>query len=152
MATAEGLGLLSRLSPGEIQDLERFVDRRVEEFVKKDAILRKHAAEPARSELINGTLASVAAKAGMTEGEFLLRLAAEADRIESIHETLASITAKTKMTPEEAMAMALTFYEVAVDAIRQDQRVVLVDKDYRYVREVTGLMRAEPDISKKVAG
>ena len=82
----------------------------------------------------------------------LQRLAVPSVRSELIHETLTSITAKTGTTPEDAMVMALTLYDVAVDATRQGQRVVLVDKDYRFVREVTGLLQAKPDAHEKVAG
>jgi hypothetical protein len=71
---------------------------------------------------------------------------------ELVNETLAAIVAKTGADPEDAVVMALTLYDVAVDAARQGQRLVLVDEDYRFVREVTGLLQDQPDPHEKVAG
>jgi hypothetical protein len=82
----------------------------------------------------------------------LQRHAVDSVRSELINETLASITAKTGTTPEDALVMALTLYDVAVDAASSGQRIVLVDKDYRFVREITGLLQAKSDAHEKVAG
>jgi hypothetical protein len=84
----------------------------------------------------------------------LHRLAVESVRSEHVSEALHAVTAKTGASPENAMVMALTLYEVAIDAMRQGQRLVLVDKDYRFVREVTGLLQETPEAPshEKVAG
>lgn len=78
----------------------------------------------------------------------------EVARSEAVNEALRSITAKTGATPDEALIMALTLYEVVIDAVKQGRRLVLVDGDYRFVREITGLLRERPDPSthEKVAG
>jgi hypothetical protein len=88
------------------------------------------------------------------ESGMLNRLALESARTEGVNEALRAVTAKTGATPEDALATALTLYEVVIDAIKQDQRLVLVDKDYRFVREITGLMPKKPESSphEKVAG
>jgi hypothetical protein len=84
----------------------------------------------------------------------LQRLAGASVRSELINETLTAITEKTGAIPEEAMVLALTLYDVAVDATRQGQRLILVDKDYRFVREVTGLLQRTPESPshERVAG
>jgi hypothetical protein len=87
-------------------------------------------------------------------GGLLEKLAVESVRSQQVNESLRVITAKTGTTPEKAMIMALALYEVAIDAISQDQRLVLVDKEYGFVREITGVLEKKPNLSShdKVAG
>ena len=120
METAKELGFLSKLSPADLMALAQYFDRHVEESIRSNALLQRLAVASVSSELVN--------------------------------ETLATIAAKTGASPEDAMVMALTLYDVAVDAMRQGQRLVLVDNDYRFVREVTGLLQDKSDSHEKVAG
>ena len=84
----------------------------------------------------------------------LSRLATESSRSELVIETLAGITSKTGLSPDEVLVLALTLYDVAVDAVQRGERLVLLDSDYRYVREVTGLGLNEADapVHETVAG
>jgi hypothetical protein len=122
METAGELGFLSKLSPADLVALKQFIDQRMEESFRTNAMIQSLAAASVRSELIN--------------------------------ETLAGITEKTGESPEDTLVMALTLYEVAIDAMRQDQRLVLLDKSYGFVREVTGLLKRSPEapLHDKVAG
>jgi hypothetical protein len=122
METAGEPGFLSKLSPADLIALKQFIDQRMEESYRTNAVIQSLAAASVRSELIN--------------------------------ERLAAITAKTGESPEDAMVMALTLYDVVIDAMRQDQRLVLLDKSYGFVREVTGLLRRSPEapLHEKVAG
>ena len=85
--------------------------------------------------------------------EAFSRLAMQTNLSEVVLESLGAITAKTGASQDDALLMALTLYDVAIDALRQGLRLVLVDKDYRFVREVTGLVEETPENSlhEKVA-
>ena len=67
---------------------------------------------------------------------------------------LTTVMAKTGASAEDALLLALTLYDIAIDATRQGQRLVLLDNEYRFVREVTGLTRevSESPSQEKVAG
>ena len=84
----------------------------------------------------------------------LNKLTTESSRSELVNETLAGITSKTGLSPDEVLVLALTLYDVAVDAVQRGERLVLLDSDYRYVREVTGLGLNEADapVHETVAG
>ena len=75
-------------------------------------------------------------------------------RSEAVGFTLGKVVEKTGRPPEEVLLFALTFYEIAIDAVKRGQRLVLVDNGYGFVSEVTGLMptTSENVAHEKVAG
>ncbi|HWE35875.1 MAG TPA: hypothetical protein VG406_04825 [Isosphaeraceae bacterium] len=122
MESAEDLGPLSKLTPGDLDALKKYMDRHIEEVLRARGLIHRLIQDNARTEAVNEALDSVAAKTGTS--------------------------------PEDALLMALTFYDLAVDAVLQGQRLVVVDKDYHFLREVKGLIpkTPEPRSRETVAG
>ena len=82
------------------------------------------------------------------------KLIVEAAQTKSRDQLIAALAAKNGTTPDDTLWMAITLYDVAMEALEQGQRLILVDQDYGFVREVTGLVK-EPTRAvaiEKVAG
>ena len=64
------------------------------------------------------------------------------------------LTNKTGDTREDVLLKALILYEAAVDATQKGQRLVLVEPDYRFIREIVGIGRDDRvhTETEKVAG
>ena len=125
MATVEDVDPSSKLPPELQKSIEEIVDRRVMKITR-----------------------------ATTLNKLLRRITVGSDSRGLIAETLAAVTSKTGNTPEDAISIALTLYDVAIDAAKQGQRLLLVDEDYRFIREVTGLTRnvSEQASTEMIAG
>ena len=73
------------------------------------------------------------------EDQELRMISEKAARSESVSAALRGVVEKTGEATEEALLNALTLYEVAIDAVKQGQRLALLSKDYRYIREIVGV-------------
>lgn len=65
-------------------------------------------------------------------------------RKNTIAETADEIARTTGDEREEVILKALTLYELAIDAVNEGKRLVLLTQDYRFSREITGLV--EPKV------
>ena len=66
-------------------------------------------------------------------------------RSNPVNLALANVVAKTGTSEEEALLLAITLYDLAVDAAANGQRLVLLDKDYHFVKELVGLGLKKPE-------
>ena len=81
-------------------------------------------------------------------------LVSKSSRSEAVNLALANIMAKTGTSENDVLLLALTLYDLAVDAAEKGQRLVLLDRDYRFVREIVGLGLNKPEtvLHESVAG
>lgn len=56
-----------------------------------------------------------------------------------------AITSETGDSKEDVLLKALLLYEEALEASQNGQRLVVVGPDYRYIKEIVGLRRGEPE-------
>ena len=75
-------------------------------------------------------------------------------RSEGVSEALDRLVEKTGDNREDLLQMALTLYEVVIDAVNKGQRVALLGPDYQFVREIVGFNRpkSEANEPETVAG
>ena len=123
MEPAEELGFATKLTQDDLEGFKRYVDRLVAERLVESF--------KANDLIRNMALTSVKSTVE--------------DRL------LSSLALKTDTSPEDVMTLALTLYDLAIDATRANQRLILVDKEYRYVSEVIGLTNEQSELPAKVA-
>jgi hypothetical protein len=55
------------------------------------------------------------------------------------------LTSETGDTREDVLLKALILFEAALKATQKGQRLVLVESDYRFIREIVGIDRLKPE-------
>jgi hypothetical protein len=105
------------------------------EIVKAVVAIMKDAADSSRGTVIEAMpdiLRSVREMLGHTD---------------AVMAEVEDITNKTGDTKEDVLLKALTLYEAALEATQKGQRLVLVGPDYRFIREIVGINRVQPEVT-----
>jgi hypothetical protein len=123
--------------------LEKLSDQDREEFadlVKKQVIelLAKGLVEKQITELIE-------------KDPYLGKNLREAVNSEAVFLAMDKLVEKTGDSREDLLLKALTLYEVVTDAISKGQRLALLTQDYRFVREIIGLVNPKSEAARRAS-
>jgi hypothetical protein len=119
--------VVKKLAPGDLDALLALIQKSTEEYIKK------HLA----SEL-EDKLKSFAKQASASE----IR---DRGYTEAVSEAVGQLAARTGDTNEDVLLKALALYEAALDASEKGERLAVLGRDYKFIREIVGF---EPDHQK----
>jgi hypothetical protein len=69
-------------------------------------------------------------------------------RSEGVSEALDRLVEKTGDNRGDLLQMALTLYEIVIDAVNKGQRLALLGPDYRFIREIVGFKPPKSEVNE----